>query len=176
MRLLFHLCMRTARKLIACHNPLTLRLPFPLPLASPDCIISRRETREEEVRISSPTTACPPVHFLRKKISSPFHKFVLTTLSNPFSGFALPVRKRARARARDGAELCGACLYRRCSPLLGRRARRHGEAGRPATLYSPIAIIEVPLGFTEVCAVKRENGGKGEVAEDEEEEEEEWAS
>lgn len=130
MRLLFHLCMRTARKLIACHNPLTLRLPFPLPLASPDCIISRRETREEEVRISSPTTACPPVHFLRKKISCPFHKFVLTTLSNPFSGFALPVRKRARARARDGAELCGACLCRRCSPLLGRRARRDGEAAR----------------------------------------------
>lgn len=42
-----------------------------------------------------------------------------------------------------------------------------GEARRPATLYSPITIIKVPLGFTEVCTAERESGGK---------EQEEWAS
>lgn len=68
---------------------------------------------------------------------------------------------------RDGDELCTACLCRRFSPLLG---GGRGEARRPATLYSPITIIEVPLGFTEVCTVKKESGGK------DEEEEEGWAS
>lgn len=37
-------------------------------------------------------------------------------------------------------------------------------------LHSVITVIKIPLGFTEVCALKSESGRK------EEEEEEEWAS
>lgn len=142
-------------------------------MAFPDFIISQCDTTEEEVWISSPTTACPPVHFRVNDEPLPqvwrgnAAAMYLQLFPIHSRAFALPVRKRARARASDGAELCAACLCRHCSPLLGRW--EPGEAGRPTILYSLITIIEVPLGFTEVCAGKRESRGK-------EKEEEEWAS
>lgn len=61
----------------------------------------------------------------------------------------------------DKVQLCGPCLCCHCSPLLVHSIRRHSRCGRSkaellsswgtGVLFSPIAIIEVPLDFTEVC-------------------------
>lgn len=78
----------------------------------------------------------------------------------------------------DRVQLCGPCLCCHCSPLLAHLIRRHSpreqsEAGLLTSwgtwvLFAPIAIIEVPLDFTEVC---KKLGGL-----EEKQEEEAWAS
>lgn len=78
----------------------------------------------------------------------------------------------------DRVQLCGPSLRCHCSPLLAHLIRRHSgreqsEAGLltswgTGVLFAPIAIIEVPLDFTEVC---KEVEGRREN----QEEEEAWA-
>lgn len=89
----------------------------------------------------------------------------------------LIVKKQTTGRV----QLCGPCLCCHCSPLLAHLIHRHrrrepSEAGLltswgTGVLFAPIAIIEVPLDFTEVC--KKLEGRR---EKQEEEEEEVWAS